>query len=107
MTDKKKQKIRKAITKMMTLSTQMADCAEYAPVEFSLGNTGKTIQMLDNKSFVKVCKAFDIPEVKVRKSWNGKVLHKYADLDRGYELGVVLWEDEDGYEECSEEDEDA
>ena len=107
MTDKKKQKIRKAIAKMMTLSTQMEDCATFAPVEFLLGNTGKTIQMLDNKSFVKVCKAFDIPEVKVRKSWNGKVFHKQTDLDRGYELCVVLWENEDGYEECSEEDEDA
>lgn len=98
MNDKKKQKIRKTVTKMMILSTQMVDCAEFAPIKFSLGNTGSSIQVHDNKSFEKVLKAFDIPESKIRKSWSGKAFHKYADLDRGYVLCVVLWDDEDGYE---------
>lgn len=99
MNDKKKQKIRKAVSKMMVLATQMEYCAEFAPIHYAIGNTGRTIQVDDNKSFEDVLKAYDIPESEVRRSWNGDVFHKYADLERGFELCVVLWKNEEGYEE--------
>lgn len=99
MSEKKKQKIRKSVAKMMRLSTEMCDCDEFSPIHYSIGNIGKTIQVQDNKSFEDVLKAYDILESKVRKSWNGDVFHKYADLERGFELCVVLWKTEEGYEE--------
>lgn len=99
MSEKKKQKIRKSVSKMMILATQMEHCAEFAPICYSIGNTGRSIQVQDNKSFEDVLKAYDISESKVRKSWNGDVFHKYADLERGFELCVVLWKTEEGYEE--------
>lgn len=104
MSEKKKQKIRKSVAKMMRLSTEMCDCAEFAPLHFSLGNTGQTIQMYDNESFEKVREAYEIPEEEVRKSWGDGVMHKYATLNSTYELSVVLWKTEDGYESRGEED---
>lgn len=103
MSEKKKQKIRKSVAKMMRLSTEICDCAEFSPLHFAIGNTGQTIQMYDNKSFEKVREAYEIPIEEVRKSWSGRAMHKYATLNNTYELSVVLWETEDGYE--VEEDE--
>jgi hypothetical protein len=105
MTDKQKRKIRKSVAEMMCLEMQVKTLADFAPINYSMGNTGSTIQVYDNKSFEDVREAFDILESDIKKSWSsdGRVFHKYMPLGRGFELSVCLWENEEGYEESANE----
>lgn len=92
------------VERMKYLQGQMRACDAFAPIEFSLGNIGQTIQVYGNESFEKVVEAYEIPKDKIRKSWTTDFFHKDALLGFGYELSVVLGEDEDGYEKENSDD---